>query len=31
MKDYDKTKESSYITYWDIKNLNGRECHKNCL
>ena len=23
MKDYDKSKELSYIQYWDVKNLNG--------
>ena len=23
MKDYDKSKESSYINYWDINNLYG--------
>ena len=22
MKDYDKNKESSYIQYWDVNNLN---------
>ena len=23
MKDYDEDKESSYLKYWDVKNLNG--------
>ena len=23
MKDYDKTKESFYLKYWDVKNLYG--------
>ena len=23
MKDYDKTKESSYLKYWDVNNLDG--------
>ena len=25
MKDYDEDKESSYLKYWDVKNLNGWE------
>ena len=23
MKDYNKNKESSYLQYWDVSNLNG--------
>ena len=23
MKDYDKSKKSSYLPYWDVKNLHG--------
>ena len=23
MKDYDKNKESSYLEYWDVNNLDG--------
>ena len=23
MKDYDKNKESPYLKYWDVNNLNG--------
>ena len=23
MKDYDKNKESSYLKYWNVNNLNG--------
>ena len=29
MKYYDKSKESSYLNYRDVKKLYGLECHKS--
>ena len=29
MKYYDKSKESSYLNYPDVKKLYGWECHKS--
>ena len=29
-KNFVKNKESSYLKYWDLKNLDG-QCHKSAL
>ena len=31
MKEYDKNKESSYLKYWDVNNLQGQEMQQNLL
>ena len=31
MKDYDKNKSSSYIQYWGVNNLYGREISQKLL
>ena len=31
MKNYDKSKESSYLNYWDVNNLYGLEMAQTLL
>ena len=31
MKDYDKSKELSYLKYWDVNKFNGWAVSQNCL